>query len=185
MPATLEEVSKIAETLESEGMKPTIDRVRERLGGGSKSDIGPLLQDWRKLDRDKKIGDIKIERPEALEKFLSNALDQVWNIVKTESDTAIATIKSEELKEREALENDLKTINEHCKRLENSNDDLSLKNKDSEKVIIEKDKLITALQTQIQMLKEQSEQDDKKYFSLLEKFQNQKPETKEQEKKSG
>lgn len=42
-----QEVSAAADELRSEGLEPTVDRVRERLGTGSKSTIAPLLKRWR------------------------------------------------------------------------------------------------------------------------------------------
>lgn len=45
---TLEDVSSAAETLRDEGQTPTVDRVREFLGTGSKSTITPLLRQWRR-----------------------------------------------------------------------------------------------------------------------------------------
>ncbi|SEB25495.1 DNA-binding protein [Variovorax sp. YR216] len=42
----LEEVCEAADALLARGLKPTIERVRQRLGGGSPNTIGPLLHDW-------------------------------------------------------------------------------------------------------------------------------------------
>ena len=44
---TLEDVSHAAESLRNEGQQPTVDRVREFLGTGSKTTITPLLRLWR------------------------------------------------------------------------------------------------------------------------------------------
>jgi chromosome segregation ATPase len=41
------QVTKAAEIVKSKGQEPTVDRVREQLGTGSKSTIGPLLKQWR------------------------------------------------------------------------------------------------------------------------------------------
>jgi chromosome segregation ATPase len=43
------QVSKAAEIIKSKGQEPTVDRVREQLGTGSKSTIGPLVKQWRSL----------------------------------------------------------------------------------------------------------------------------------------
>ena len=41
------DISRAAEAVKARGSEPTIDRVREQLGTGSKSTIAPLLKQWR------------------------------------------------------------------------------------------------------------------------------------------
>lgn len=42
-----QDISKAAESIKAHGQEPTVDRVREHLGTGSKSTIAPLLKRWR------------------------------------------------------------------------------------------------------------------------------------------
>jgi chromosome segregation ATPase len=44
---TYHDVAKAAEAIKTQGQEPTVDRVREHLGTGSKSTIAPLLKRWR------------------------------------------------------------------------------------------------------------------------------------------
>jgi len=44
---TYHDISKAAEAIKTQGQEPTVDRVREHLGTGSKSTIAPLLKRWR------------------------------------------------------------------------------------------------------------------------------------------
>src|SRR5690606_29317476 len=44
---TYHDVVKAAATIKTQGQEPTVDRVREHLGTGSKSTIAPLLKRWR------------------------------------------------------------------------------------------------------------------------------------------
>ena len=44
---TYHDIAKAAEAIKAQGQKPTVDRVREHLGTGSKSTIAPLLKRWR------------------------------------------------------------------------------------------------------------------------------------------
>lgn len=44
---TYHDVVKAAEAVKAQGQEPTVDRVREHLGTGSKSTIAPLLKRWR------------------------------------------------------------------------------------------------------------------------------------------
>ena len=44
---TYHDVAKAAEAIKNRRQEPTVDRVREQLGTGSKSTIAPLLKRWR------------------------------------------------------------------------------------------------------------------------------------------
>jgi chromosome segregation ATPase len=44
---TYHDIAKAAEAIKTHGQDPTVDRVREHLGTGSKSTIAPLLKRWR------------------------------------------------------------------------------------------------------------------------------------------
>lgn len=44
---TYHDIAKAAEAIKSQRQEPTVDRVREHLGTGSKSTIAPLLKRWR------------------------------------------------------------------------------------------------------------------------------------------
>ncbi|WP_369857991.1 DNA-binding protein [Candidatus Thalassolituus haligoni] len=44
---TYHDIAKAAEAVKTQGQEPTVDRVREHLGTGSKSTIAPLLKRWR------------------------------------------------------------------------------------------------------------------------------------------
>jgi chromosome segregation ATPase len=44
---TYDDISAAAQAVREQGMEPTVDRVREHLGTGSKSTIAPLLKRWR------------------------------------------------------------------------------------------------------------------------------------------
>jgi chromosome segregation ATPase len=44
---TFTDIAKAAEKIKTQGQEPTVDRVREQLGTGSKSTIAPLLKKWK------------------------------------------------------------------------------------------------------------------------------------------
>ncbi|MEJ2670307.1 MAG: DNA-binding protein, partial [Gammaproteobacteria bacterium] len=44
---TYRDIAKAAEAIKIQNLEPTVDRVREHLGTGSKSTIAPLLKRWR------------------------------------------------------------------------------------------------------------------------------------------
>lgn len=45
---TKESVAKACADLTKEGLKPTVNAVRARLGGASPNDVAPLIKDWKK-----------------------------------------------------------------------------------------------------------------------------------------
>lgn len=78
-------ISQAAEYIQSEGMVPTVDRVRAHLGTGSKSTIAPLLKQWRELNAD---GDSE----HALPKDLINSVKSLYERVQQ-----LAQVKVEEI----------------------------------------------------------------------------------------
>lgn len=50
---TYHHIAKAAEAIKSQDQEPTVDRVREHLGTGSKSTIAPLLKRWRADNKDR------------------------------------------------------------------------------------------------------------------------------------
>ena len=44
------DIIKASEAIKESGHDPTVDRVREFLGTGSKSTIAPLLKKWKKKE---------------------------------------------------------------------------------------------------------------------------------------
>lgn len=49
---TYKDIAEASETIKSRGQEPTVDRVREYLGTGSKSTIAPHLKQWRNNNTD-------------------------------------------------------------------------------------------------------------------------------------
>ncbi|MDM0037039.1 DNA-binding protein [Variovorax sp. J22P271] len=92
----LEEVVEAADALLARGLKPTIERVRQHLGGGSPNTISPLLDVWfERLSA--RIAGVAVPTEDDLPPNLRSA----WNHAKHEARTlAIQTLREE----REALE---------------------------------------------------------------------------------
>jgi chromosome segregation ATPase len=49
-------IIQAAESIQADGHTPTVDRVRDYLGTGSKSTIAPLLKQWREANESKNVG---------------------------------------------------------------------------------------------------------------------------------
>lgn len=87
---TFQEVYEAADTLQEQGVNPTIDRVRDFLGGtGSNSTISKHLNSWRQ-EKDGK-GDKAITPPDRVQA----AVASVWQQIREQTNLEIEQIKEE------------------------------------------------------------------------------------------
>ncbi len=70
---TFEQVVAVAESIKSEGGKPTSRAVRDRLGSGSMGTVNKMLQDW-KAGQERKI-DTALALPASLQKAILDFMD--------------------------------------------------------------------------------------------------------------
>jgi hypothetical protein len=174
MKITQEEVSLIVDKMIDDGVKPSITRIREKMNGGDRGVIGVHLKTWREQKRKEIFNNLKVERPEELNKYIEKATDQIWNLIFKISSENIETVKTEELNERKCLDIDNKQLIESNDSYVKKHIRLKSEIIELNKIFNDKDKEISALKMKIQMLEEQSTSDNKKYFTLLDKFQNEK-----------
>ncbi len=100
-PADKTNIFAICDDLNSCGVKPTLARVREALGGGSFSSIQPLLREWKDQRQATAITHTADTPPELIELAKSMAT-QIWAKAKAEADLELKAVKKE-LGERLAL----------------------------------------------------------------------------------
>ncbi len=93
-------VQDAAEAVRNAGQEPTVDRVREHLGTGSKSTIGPLLKQWRALQTEQ--ADIS-----ALPTVLINSVTSLHQQIQSLADQKIDRNNAELMTERERFEKKL------------------------------------------------------------------------------
>jgi len=97
------DISRAAEAVKAQGNDPTIDRVREQLGTGSKSTIAPLLKQWRSNNEP--------NMPEAetgLPADLINAVKSLRDSIQEASQEAIEQAKQDYHSQVQTLEQRLK-----------------------------------------------------------------------------
>ena len=75
-------VREAAEALLNRGMRPTVQRVRAMLGGGSPNMIAPILKDWRETLTPEQqlrlpLSEIQNQRPE-LPLIISDLASELW-----------------------------------------------------------------------------------------------------------
>ncbi len=135
---TYSDIAKAAETIKSHGQEPTVDRVRECLGTGSKSTIAPHLKQWRNSNGDLKnnngLPDDLLEVVKSLYDRIQNTADfkisQVTESFKSEKETLSHELNNTKnqiaqlLSQQNKLEQKLKNTESENKSLSNSADSL-------------------------------------------------------------
>lgn len=81
-------ISQAAEYIQNEGQVPTVDRVREYLGTGSKSTIAPLLKQWHEANA-------ASNGEHALPKDLINSVKSLYDLVQQQAQVKIEEIQNE------------------------------------------------------------------------------------------
>lgn len=84
----------ICDELDASGIKPTLARVREALGGGSFTTIQPLLKEW-KDQRAAAAMTETVDTPAEVIELAKTMAVQLWAKAKAQSDTELAAVKKE------------------------------------------------------------------------------------------
>jgi hypothetical protein len=89
----LEDVCAAADALVAQGLKPTIERVRRHLGGGSPNTVSALLDDWfarlpARLTGAQPVGQPGQPREDELPLSVVQAARQFWEVARREADQA-------------------------------------------------------------------------------------------------
>ncbi|BCD98665.1 DNA-binding protein [Marinagarivorans cellulosilyticus] len=99
---TYYDISRAAEAVKAQGSEPTIDRVREQLGTGSKSTIAPLLKQWRNNV------ELNIEEPDTgLPSDLISAVKSLRDRIQQASEEAVEQAKQDYQSRVQTLERTL------------------------------------------------------------------------------
>lgn len=121
---TYKDVVEAATTIRQKGKNPTVDRVRQYLGTGSKSTIAPLLKRWRS---DHQLGADAPQIPDELAKAVKNIHEQIQqqadikiNQAQNKFDSAKKELETRIAEVTAALDQTLahnKSLEEACKKL--------------------------------------------------------------------
>lgn len=102
---TREAVFAAAETIKAEGEWPTQAYVREKIGGGSFSSIGPLLREWQAMQHERDEAKVT-QVPEAVRLALSEVAGRLWKVASETASLGVVAARKEveELKSAAAVE---------------------------------------------------------------------------------
>ncbi len=119
------QVAKAAEMLKQQALEPTVDRVREQLGTGSKSTIGPYLKKWKSgnLDKDSISGlpDELLKTVKSLHERLQGEATLKVEEVTTNLNQSISKLREELVSAR----SDIKELTSQNEQLTSQNQSLS------------------------------------------------------------
>ena len=86
-------IFKACEEIQASGVKPTLERVREALGGGSYTTINPLLKEWKDQQTSNQAEPLELP-PEAMQ-AVSQAAALIWKIANAKSVELTSAMKQE------------------------------------------------------------------------------------------
>lgn len=115
-------IAKAAEAIKENGLEPTVDRVREQLGTGSKSTIAPLLKQWKAKNEDS--GDVS-----GLPSDLVEVVKSLYERVQQEAESKIEEASSGFNETISGLNEELAGVEQQNLQLTGQNNELTLSNK--------------------------------------------------------
>ncbi|CAZ15857.1 DNA-binding protein (plasmid) [Xanthomonas albilineans] len=107
MAITKEQIWTVADQLDSEGVKPTLNAVRKKLGGGSYTTIQDAMADWRKRKLEKAQPVVEPLPPEVAE-ALGVLAGEIWTVARTAAERGLAS-------ERERLVGEFTALQEQAR----------------------------------------------------------------------
>jgi len=91
--ADRQNVFEICDELNEKGQKPTLDRVRQMLGGGSFTTIQPLLKEWKEKRATDPAPD-SLSAPEDIRGLVESLAAQIWNKSQSKANEDLLALKT-------------------------------------------------------------------------------------------
>lgn len=167
MATTEENIIKAAIKLQEAGKKPTMEAVRELIGGGSFATISPVLRKWRESQQQHQA--VTLEMPNDIKAIFEKSAAEVWRgltnvtaerITKTEAESAkqinaAQTERDEALTEIERLEGLLSASIAQNNALTEKNQELTLQAQKQQITIDFAESKQIELKAELQQLKDE------------------------------
>lgn len=145
-----DKIFNICESLTEQGIKPTLENVRNQLGGGSFSTINPLLKAWK--DSKTSAPAEKIAIPPEAAKAVEQTTALLWTLATEHHNEALNAIRTEATRieqaaiaERDEALGEIERLEKQIKELDAANTEKSQKirvmNEETCKDVAEKNKL--------------------------------------------
>ncbi|WCI07377.1 DNA-binding protein (plasmid) [Xanthomonas hortorum pv. pelargonii] len=89
MAITKDQIWTVADQLDSDGVKPTLNAVRKKLGGGSFTTIQDAMAEWRKRKLEKGLPVVEPLPPPVAE-AVGVLAGEIWTVARTAAERALA-----------------------------------------------------------------------------------------------
>lgn len=120
-----QKIFDICNKLTNQGVKPTLERVRAELGGGSFSTINPLLKEWKESRSESQATITASELPADIAKIGQKAAAMVWTVANEHCNELIQSIRRDADLASEQMQIERDEALKEVQRLETENDKLS------------------------------------------------------------
>jgi predicted RNase H-like nuclease (RuvC/YqgF family) len=130
-------IIKVCNQLTEQGVKPTLEKVRSELGGGSFSSINPVLKQWKE-EKEKSDTLSNIDLPYEITAIGQKATAMIW---KAANDQCSEIIKAAKHKTDLLIEQLNNELNEALSEIERLESELENKNKRQDKLVNEPNNL--------------------------------------------
>lgn len=134
-------IFEICDELNEKGIKPTLARVREALGGGSFTSIQPLLREWKDKRHEPEAA-VASSVPDDIQALVASLAAQIWSKAEGKASEELKTFKESMKAKLEESNQEKQDALEEVARLEAENNQLSATNKELEKKIADYQKTL-------------------------------------------
>ena len=150
-----EDIIQAAETLEKNGVNPTMAAVRDHLGGGSFATISPILRGWKE---GRKVAQaVVLEMPGELKTALERLGAEFWEVASRLSNEKLIAVQAEAEASVTAAEGERDEVLEDIVRLEEALSDAKQKHQEANRELSDLDAHNLDLKEQIIRLEEKLE----------------------------
>ena len=130
-PADPTNIFGICDELNQKGVKPTLSRVRQALGGGSFTTIQPILKEWKDR-RQEPEAHASSSVPDEIQALLVSAASQIWVKAEAKASEEYKALKESMQAKLNETDQEKQDALEEVTRLEAESNQLSSTNKELE-----------------------------------------------------
>jgi chromosome segregation ATPase len=167
---TYSDIANAADTIKNKGQNPTVDRVLNLMGTGSKSTIGPHLKAWKEANLEhNEVSDLPTNLITAVRELHQRLQSEADALVES-ANQKMAIQKVQQREEIEKLSNEINSLTKLVKELQQNEVSLVEENKSLNKYLEKTNLRITHLETKKdsdeQMIEELRKSRDKMHHQL-------------------
>ncbi|UXN02091.1 DNA-binding protein (plasmid) [Xanthomonas hortorum pv. pelargonii] len=146
MAITKDQIWKIADQLDADGVKPTLSAVRKKLGSGSYTTIQDAMSEWKQRKLQKTQPVVEPRAPDVVE-AVGVLAAEIWTVARTAAERALAGDREKLAEEFTALQEQVRESLEVADQLNEEAELLRQQVADGEAAKVERDQITAEHQT--------------------------------------